>query len=141
MERFPHFKQEVWYRTLLSQGSLKSLPWFQITNEVIGYFMPEILQNIYGDPEEEYLEVIDNEVNIRAVLIAFGIKLSGIKEINRERVELLSERLGCKIRWLDSMRGEPISKVDEKPSRSKKQKGKKQPQTPIDSEDEDNEGS
>ncbi|NBO58723.1 MAG: hypothetical protein EBU73_07300 [Chitinophagia bacterium] len=125
------------YKAILAQDAMKQISWERITDEWMEYCMPEILENIYGFPEEEYLEVVDHKVNIRAVLIAFGIKLSGIEEVNRRNVELLSERIGCQIRWIHFPRGESLVKVDEKPSRPKKQKGKKQSETPIDSEEED----
>lgn len=116
---------------------MKSIHWQDIANEIVEHSMPYILEHIYGDPEEEYFEVIDHEVNIRAVLIAFGIKLSGIKEINRQRVEWISERIGCKIRWIDPLSGESINRIDEKQTRAKKQKTKKQaPISPEISEDE-----
>ena len=136
-------KLKLWFHSYIQRYpqssfvSQKNISWNHIKNEFIDYCMPEIIENIYGEPEEEYLEVVDYKVNIRAVLIAFGIKLSGIEDVNRQNVEILSRRLGCKMRWIPFCRAESLVKVDEKPSRQKKSKAKKLPQTPIDSEDED----
>jgi hypothetical protein len=78
------------------------------------------------------LEVIDDESNIRAFLISFGISLSGKPEKNRENLIQACKYHNPPLRlfWLDPISGNSRLHVDDpqpqKPTRGRKKKNQAQ---------------
>jgi len=73
--------------------------------------------NLVALYEEEFkpaLEVVDNNANIRAVLLSYGIPLSGKDKVNRENVVTLARTHTppLELYWVDPVTGECVLHVD-----------------------------
>lgn len=72
------------------------------------------LEELYHKPMKPVLEVVDDQPNIRAFLLAYGITLSGKNDVNRQNLVDLARNLDppLELYWIDKKTGEYRLHVD-----------------------------
>jgi hypothetical protein len=70
--------------------------------------------DVYEDDYKPALEVVDNNANIRAFLLSYGIPLSGKDKVNRENLVNVarSQVPPFELYWVNPITGECVLHVD-----------------------------